>query len=87
MLIAPGKHDAGEPRRSPTGRMPCVHELLGALGIAAGTPLNLALVLALVCCVAGLGVAVAARRWGYALRTVGLNPDGRGLCRHPTRRA
>lgn len=54
--------------------LPYLHDLLAPFGIDIGdSPLNLAFVLALVCCVLYWGL-VWHTRWGYQLRTVGTNP-------------
>ena len=75
VLIKPGQQSPETREFGPGAAMPAVHEVLGRMGIAfAPSPLNLTLVLALVCC--GLVWAFIWRtRWGYALRVVGHNPE------------
>ena len=52
-----------------------MHEALAAIGITvAPSALNLSLVLALLCCV-GVWVFLWHTPWGYALRTMGHNPE------------
>ena len=71
VLIAPGQM-APETRRFATGLAP-----LSAFGFPGHSPVNLALLLALL---AALGVWVLVWRtsWGYGLRVVGANPDAAG---------
>src|SRR6185436_6153743 len=74
-LIAPGSM-APETRRFAAGvKLPAMHEMLGAIGITVvPTALNLSLLLALACC--GLvWIFIWHTAWGYALRTLGHNPD------------
>jgi simple sugar transport system permease protein len=75
VLIAPGSMTPQSRNFGAAGRLPKMHELLAALGIQA-TPsaLNLALVLAIACCV-GVWVFLWHTPWGYALRTMGHNPE------------
>lgn len=54
--------------------LPYLHDLFAPFGFEIGdSPLNLAFVLALLCCVFYWGL-VWHTRWGYQLRTVGTNP-------------
>ncbi|AEF56054.1 ABC transporter permease [Marinomonas posidonica] len=54
--------------------LPYLHELLSPLGIDIGdSPLNMAFLVALVCCVFVWGL-IWHTRWGYQLRTLGTNP-------------
>ncbi|MCB5161137.1 ABC transporter permease [Marinomonas algarum] len=54
--------------------LPYLHEILSPLGIEIGdSPLNLAFIWALLCCVFVWGL-VWHTRWGYQLRTLGTNP-------------
>ena len=54
--------------------LPYLHELLSPLGIEIGdSPLNMAFLWALVCCVLVWGL-IWHTRWGYQLRTLGTNP-------------
>ncbi len=71
VLIRPGQQAPESAPFPPSARLPQLHELLGALGIEiAPSPLNLALVLALLCCVL-VWAFVWQTRWGYELRVVG----------------
>ncbi|GAB3487953.1 ABC transporter permease [Marinomonas epiphytica] len=54
--------------------LPYLHELLSPLGIDIGdSPLNMAFIWALICCVLVWGL-IWHTRWGYQLRTLGTNP-------------
>ena len=54
--------------------LPYLHELLSPLGIEIGdSPLNVAFVIALICCVL-IWALLWHTRWGYQLRTLGTNP-------------
>ena len=54
--------------------LPYLHELLSPFGIDIGdSPLNLAFIWALICCVFVWGL-IWHTRWGYQLRTLGTNP-------------
>jgi simple sugar transport system permease protein len=54
--------------------LPYLHKILSPLGIEIGdSPLNLAFVLALICCVL-VWALLWHTRWGYQLRTLGTNP-------------
>jgi simple sugar transport system permease protein len=74
-LIAPGSM-APESRRFVAGYgLPKLHELLRAIGIdVAASPLNLSLLLAVLCCVL-VWFFLWRTTWGYALRTLGYNRD------------
>ena len=55
--------------------MPKIHELAEAVGVKmAHSPLNLSLVIALLCCV-GVWLFIWHTRWGFEMRAVGRNPD------------
>jgi len=55
--------------------LPMWHDMLGWFGISFdSSPLNASILLALACCVA-VWVFLWKTRWGYALRTVGMNAD------------
>lgn len=54
--------------------LPYLHEILSPLGIDIGdSPLNVAFVIALICCVL-VWALLWHTRWGYQLRTLGTNP-------------
>src|SRR5262249_34132351 len=56
-------------------KLPAAHEMLAAIGITVvPTALNLSLLLALACCVL-VWIFIWHTAWGYALRTLGHNPD------------
>ena len=75
VLIAPGSMTPQSRNFTAAAKIPAMHEVLGALGITvAPSALNLSLVLALVCCV-GVWIFLWHTSWGYALRTMGHNPD------------
>jgi ABC-type uncharacterized transport system permease subunit len=58
-----------------SGKLSSVHDVLGALGIeVAPSALNLSIVLAALCCLA-VWVFMWHTPWGYALRTMGHNPE------------
>ncbi|BCS89143.1 ABC transporter permease [Pseudodesulfovibrio sediminis] len=55
--------------------MPKLYELAGKFGIEmARSPLNLSLIIALLCCL-GVWIFIWRTRWGYEMRAVGKNPD------------
>lgn len=55
--------------------LPFMHEMLGWVGIeVTRSPLNLSLIIALICCVL-VWLYIWRTRWGYALRTAGFNED------------
>lgn len=64
VLIAPGSMTPQSRGFAPSGQLPAV----------AGLPLNLSLALALACCV-GVWIFLWHTPWGYALRTMGHNPE------------
>lgn len=67
--MAPNSRTFGE-----NAWLPYLHELLSPLGIDIGdSPLNLAFIWALLCCVFVWGL-IWHTRWGYQLRTLGTNP-------------
>ena len=75
VLIAPGSMTPESRDFAAAGSCPSCR----ALGVSASrwhSPLNLSLVLALACCVGGLGVHLA-HAWGYELRAMGHNPRPR----------
>jgi ABC-type uncharacterized transport system permease subunit len=75
VLIAPGSMTPQSRGFSAAAHLPKIHDILGALGIqVAHSPLNLALVLAILCCV-GVWVFLWHTPSGYTLRAMGQNPD------------
>jgi general nucleoside transport system permease protein len=71
VLIRPGQHSPETATFPRSAWMPQLHEVLGAVGVTvAPSPLNLALVLALICCVL-VWAFIWQTRWGYELRVVG----------------
>jgi ABC-type uncharacterized transport system permease subunit len=74
VLIKPGQQSPETREFSANAVMPAAHELLAQMGISvAPTPLNLALVFALLAAV-GVWIFIWRTRWGYALRVAGANP-------------
>ena len=75
VLIAPGSMTPQSRGFGTAGQMPAMHDILGGLGIALSpSALNLSIILAALCCV-GVWVFLWHTSWGYALRTMGQNPD------------
>ena len=75
LLIAPGSMTPQSRGFLPSARLPHVHELLNGLGVpAVASALNLSIVLAIACCFL-VWVFLWHTPWGYALRTMGHNPD------------
>src|SRR5712671_4238652 len=75
VLIAPGSMTPQSRNFAAAGKLPSVHDLLAAVGITvAPSALNLSIVLALICCI-GVWIFLWHTSWGYALRTMGHNPD------------
>jgi len=75
VLIAPGSMTPQSRNFGASGKLPSMHEVLAAVGIqVAPSALNLSIVLAVVCCVA-VWVFLWHTPWGYALRTMGHNPE------------
>jgi simple sugar transport system permease protein len=73
VLIAPGQQIPESETLPPSAWLPQMHEMLGAIGIdVARSPLNLAFLFALLCCVL-FWLFVWQTRFGYALRVVGQN--------------
>ena len=74
ILIAPGSMSP-ESREFSTAALPVVSDLLNAMGFAVQqSPLNLSIVLALLCCVA-VWILIWHTPFGYDVRTLGFNPD------------
>ena len=75
VLIAPGSMTPQSRTFAASGKLPAVHDLLRGLGFTVGpSALNLSIVLALLCCV-GVWVFLWHTPGGYALRTMGHNPQ------------
>lgn len=75
VLIAPGQQTPESRPFSAAAALLPIHELAARVGIPlAASPLNLSLPLALLCALL-LYVGVWHTRWGYALRTVGINAN------------
>ncbi len=75
VLIAPGSMTPQSRNFAPSGKLPKVHEVLDAIGFnVAPSALNLSIVLAVACCFL-VWVFLWHTPWGYALRTMGHNPD------------
>jgi len=75
VLIAPGSMTPQSRTFALSGKLPAVHDLLRGMGFTVGpSALNLSIVLALLCCV-GVWVFLWHTPGGYALRTMGHNPQ------------
>ena len=75
VLIAPDTMAPESRGFAGSAAIPPVHEIARAFGLdLAGSPLNLAVLLALAACLA-VGLAVAHTPWGYGLRAMGHSPD------------
>jgi simple sugar transport system permease protein len=75
VLIAPGSMSPESRELGAAAHLPTMHALLGALGIAIEpSPLNLSVVLALLCCL-GVWLFLWHTPWGYEIRTMGYNPN------------
>ncbi len=75
VLIAPGSMTPQSRTFAASGKLPAVHDLLRGLGFTVGpSALNLSIVLALLCCL-GVWVFLWHTPGGYALRTMGHNPQ------------
>ena len=87
VLIKPGQSAPESITFPETVWMPSLKGLFGLLGVDLGyAPINLSLVLALLCCV-GVWLFVWRSRIGYELRVVGHSEAGGGLWRHLARAA
>jgi len=74
VLIAPGSMSP-ESREFSTAALPVVSDILNGMGFAVDqSPLNLSLVLALLCCV-GVWLLIWHTPFGYDVRTLGFNPN------------
>src|SRR5262249_31352922 len=75
VLTAPGSMTPQSRNFTASGKLPQVHEVLAAVGIhVAPSALNLSILLAILCCI-GVWVFLWRTPWGYALRTMGHNPE------------
>lgn len=75
VISAPGSMQPSTVSFPEASHLPMWHEVMGWFGVPfESSPLNLSIVLALVCCVA-VWVFLWKTRWGYEVRTVGSNPD------------
>lgn len=75
VLIAPGSMTPQSRTFAASGKLPAVHDLLRDLGFSVGpSALNFSIVLAMLCCV-GVWVFLWHTPGGYALRTMGHNPQ------------
>ncbi len=75
VLIAPGSMTPQSRNFGPAGKIPSMHDALHAIGInVAPSALNLSILLAALCCV-GVWIFLWHTPWGYALRTMGPNPE------------
>ena len=73
VFIKPGQMSPESREFADNAWLPFMHEALGWVGIdIAASPLNLAFVWALICCV-GMWLLIWHTRWGYAIRAVGHN--------------
>ena len=74
VLAAPGRMSPESSRFAPNATLMTLTDLLRLAGVPfARVPLNVSFLLALLCS-AGVWLFIWRTRWGYALRTVGLNP-------------
>jgi len=75
VLIAPGSMTPQSRNFLPSGKLPQLQEVAGWFGVqVSASPLNLSIVLAVACCIL-VRVFLWRTTWGYALRTMGHNPD------------
>jgi simple sugar transport system permease protein len=73
VLIQPGQMSPESRELAPNAWLPFMHELFASAGIGvARSPLNLAFIWALICCLLVWGL-IWHTRWGYAIRAVGSN--------------
>jgi ABC-type uncharacterized transport system permease subunit len=74
VLIAPGSMSP-ESRDFTSAQLPVISDMLNAMGLRIdASPLNLSLVLALLCCV-GVWILIWHTPTGYEIRTMGFNPS------------
>ena len=75
VIAAPGSMQPSTVSFSESSHLPMWHEVMGWFGVPfESSPLNLSIVLALMCCIA-VWIFLWKTRWGYEVRTVGSNPD------------
>jgi simple sugar transport system permease protein len=75
VLIAPGSMTPQSRNFAASAKIPPMHEVLNGMGFdVAASALNLSLLLALGCCVL-VWIFLWHTPWGYALRTMGHNPE------------
>ena len=75
VLIAPGSMTPQSRNFAASAKLPSMQDTLAAVGIqVAPSALNLSIVLAVLCCI-GVWVFLWHTPWGYALRTMGHNPE------------
>jgi simple sugar transport system permease protein len=75
VMIKPGQQSPETREFAASAWLPSLHEMFHALGVEIGrSPLNLAFVWALICCVA-FWFYVWHTRWGYRLRALGFNEE------------
>ncbi|MEM7045384.1 MAG: ABC transporter permease [Pseudomonadota bacterium] len=75
VLIKPGSQIPESDRYADSAIFPKMHEMLAAVGVQiSGSPLNLAFVVALICCVL-FYLFVWKTKWGYAVRVTGANEN------------
>lgn len=73
VLIEPGQQSPASREFSSAAMLPYMHEVFGWFGVTiARSPLNLAVVWAVICCVA-LWLFLWRTKWGYEIRAVGFN--------------
>jgi general nucleoside transport system permease protein len=86
VLIAPGQQTPESRPFSAAAALIPLHEIAAKLGIQmASSPLNLSLIIALLCAVL-MYIGVWHTRWGFALRTVGVNPHAAHYAGIPAQR-
>ena len=75
VIAAPGSMQPSTVSFPESSHLPMWHEVMGWFGVPfESSPLNLSIVLALMCCIA-VWIFLWKTRWGYEVRTVGSNPD------------
>ena len=75
VIAAPGSMQPSTVAFSESSHLPMWHEVMAWFGVEfESSPLNLSIVLAVLCCIA-VWVFLWKTRWGYEVRTVGANPE------------
>lgn len=75
VLIAPNTMSPETREFGSAAKIPLIHEMLAAIGIPMGqSPLNLSLVIGLLCC-AAVWIFLWHTRWGFELRAMGQNAN------------